>query len=297
MSKRTRLLRFFGGLILVVVLLGSIFAWLPTWFHTWGATPEEVRHRYPGDDLLPAPTLSWTHAMTIDAPPTQVWPWVAQIGDQRGGFYSYTFIENLMVGEKLYVNANRILPEYQNPRPGEGLIDVMLAVREVKSGQWLLAEATEELGDVGWTWLWWVAPHGDTQSRLIVRGHIQPPAGMNNPLLTRVIDVGSFVMGRRMMEGLALRAEGRSAPPGVEAMEIALWLGALLPGLGAAGLFLWRKPWQPLLVGIAAVLSLVWFTFGMPPLLMRLLIDLALWSGLMWAYMLQRPARLEQHLQ
>jgi hypothetical protein len=95
-----------------------------------------------------------------------------------------------------------------------------------------------------------------------------------------LVDAGSFVMGRRMMEGLALRAAGRSEPPAVEALEIALWFGALLAGLGAGVLYLWRRPWQPLLVGLAATLSLIWFTFGMPPLWIRLLVDVALWAAL-----------------
>ena len=289
MTNRTGVLRFLGGLLLVVALLGLIFPLLPPWFHTWGATEAEAARRYPGDDLLPTPMLSWTHALTVDAPPDQVWPWVAQLGDRRGGFYSYTFIENLIAGEKLYVNADRILPEYQNPKPGDRLIDVMFVVREVEPGRWMLGEATEALGDVGWTWLWWIEPYGPDQSRFIVRGRIQPPEGRGNPVVGWLMDAGGFVMGRRMMEGLALRAEGRIEPPAVETMEIALWVGALLAGLGAGVLFLWRKPWQPLLVGVAAVLCLVWFTFGMPPLLARLLMNLALWAGLGWAFMLQAP--------
>jgi len=285
-SKRTRIQRFFGGAALVLVLLAVIFALLPPLFHTWGATEVEIARTYPGDDLLSAPALSWTHAMTVDASPDQVWPWIAQLGERRGAYYSYTFIENLIAGEKLYVNADRILPEHQNPQPGVMLIGGMLAVREVKPGQWMLAESTEALDELGlgWTWLWWIAPHGAGQTRLIVRGRIQPPEGMDNPVLGWFIDAGSFVMGRRMLQGLALRAEGRSEPAYIEAVEIVLWLAALLAGLGAGALFLWREPWQPLLVGLASVLCLVWFTFWIPPVGLRLLADVALWGALIWLY-------------
>lgn len=293
MNTRTRILRLLGGLILILALLAIIFPLLPPWFHSWGATEAEVARHYPGDDLLAAPQISWTHALTVDAPPDQVWPWIAQLGDERGAFYSYTFIENLIAGEKLYINADRILPEYQDPQPGDRLIDVMFVVREVEPGQWLLGEATEELGGVGWTWLWWVEPHGANQTRFIVRGHIQPPEGMGNPALTWLIDAGSFVMGRRMMEGLALRAEGHMEPPAVEVLEIVLWMGALLAGLASGALFLWREPWQPLLVGVAAVLSLVWFTFGMPHLLIRLAVDLILWAGLGAVWL--EPSKWELH--
>ncbi|MBN1875269.1 MAG: hypothetical protein JXA33_13660 [Anaerolineae bacterium] len=281
-ATRTRILRLLGGLLSIVILLGIILPLLPSWFHSWGATEVEVARSYPGDDILPVPVLFWTHTVTVDAPPEQVWPWIAQLGDRRGAFYSYTFIENLIAGEKLYVNADRILPEYQNPQPGTPLIDVMFVVRAVEPGHWMLGEGTEALGDIGWTWLWWVEPFGDGQSRFIVRGRIQAPAEMDSGRFIWLLDAGSFVMGRRMMEGLALRAEGRAEPPAVEALEIVLWTGALFAGLGAGICFLWRRPWQPLLVGIAAVLNLVWFTFGMPALWIRLLVDLVLWAVLVF---------------
>jgi len=184
MSTRTRVIRFFGGLVLIAALLGVTFPLLTPWMHTWGATEAEVARTYPGDDLLAAPALSWTHAVTVEAPSDQVWPWIAQLGDQRGAFYSYTFIENLIAGERLYVNADRILPQYQNPQPGDPLIDVMFVVREVEPGRWMLGEATEALGGLGWTWLWWVEPHGAGQSRFIVRGRIQPPESMDASALT-----------------------------------------------------------------------------------------------------------------
>jgi hypothetical protein len=57
------------------------------------------------------PVVLWDHALTIDAPPKAVWPWIAQLGDVRGGFYSYTFIENLFDRSHPYRNANRIIPE------------------------------------------------------------------------------------------------------------------------------------------------------------------------------------------
>ncbi len=291
MTNRTRMLRFLGGMALISLILGIIFPLLPPMFHTWGATAAEVARTYPGDELLAAPSLSWTHALTVDAPPEAVWPWIAQLGEGRGGYYSYTFIENLIAGERLYINANHILPEHQHPQPGDKLIDTMLAVHAVEPGQWLLAKDTAaliELG-LGWTWLWWVEPHGTEQSRFIVRGHIEPPAGMDNPVLGWFIDAGSFVMGRRMAQGLVLRAEGRSEPGYIEGVEIALWLGALLAGLVAGVCFLWRRPWQPLLVGIAAVLTLVWFTFGIPALVLRLATVAALWGAVGLVFAIKAP--------
>ena len=92
-----------------------------------------------GDDRHTHPMIDWTNALTINAPVDQVWPWIAQIGDRRGGFYSYTWIEKLVSGVP-YRNADRILPEFQNPQPGEPIIEGQLAISEVQPGRLLFAE-------------------------------------------------------------------------------------------------------------------------------------------------------------
>ena len=71
----------------------------------------------PGDELAPDAALVSTRAVTINAPPEAVWPWVAQLGQGRGGFYSYTWIENL-IGCAI-VNADQFEPAWQSPQPGD----------------------------------------------------------------------------------------------------------------------------------------------------------------------------------
>ena len=66
------------------------------WHLKWGATDEEVNRALPGDDLISNPKINATHAITIAAPIDEVWPWIAQIGQGRGGFYSYEAIENAL---------------------------------------------------------------------------------------------------------------------------------------------------------------------------------------------------------
>lgn len=85
----------------------------------WGATDAEVNRSLPGDDAVPTPKGGYTQAITIQASPDQVWPWVAQIGQGRGGFYSYDFLENL-VGCDIH-SVNRIIPEYQHDETSQGL--------------------------------------------------------------------------------------------------------------------------------------------------------------------------------
>src|SRR5690349_598002 len=115
MKLRTRLLRILIGLLLLAGLLTALFALALPAIHHWGATTAETRQPLPGDDLLSQPLIRWTHAETINGPPAQVWPWIAQLGDTRAGYYSYTFIENrvgALTGGTgytvVYHNADRI---------------------------------------------------------------------------------------------------------------------------------------------------------------------------------------------
>ena len=287
MSTSTKIVRLVTGTLLVIIILVATFGLIRHSTPTWGATKAELERTLPGDELIERAPGDMTQGVTIDAPPEEVWPWIAQIGDERGGFYSYTFIENplqkLVGGEAVYHNANRILPQFQNPQPGEGVIMDSLQVHAVEPGKWLLATEISEEGEVGWVWLWHVEPVGTNQTRLLVRSAMRlfPEAG--NPVVSTMTDLGAFVMGWRMIEGLKLRAEGRTEPAQIEAVEILLWLAALVAGLGAAGLFLTRRAWQaPLLLGLAALFTLIWFTFWLPSIWLRLLFDIALFALLWW---------------
>ncbi len=111
----------------------------------WGASPQLVERRLPGDDPVPAPRWGWTHAIEVDAPAHQVWPWVAQIGADRGGFYSYSWLENL-AGCALR-DAERVHPEWEF-HEGDALSlhpsAPPLAVVSVKPGHHLVAHALPE---------------------------------------------------------------------------------------------------------------------------------------------------------
>ena len=83
----------------------------------WGATDEEIENAYPGDELIPEPKWSANHAISIHATPNHVWPWIAQIGQGRGGFYSYQKLENLTGCE--IENTSHILEKHQHIRVGD----------------------------------------------------------------------------------------------------------------------------------------------------------------------------------
>src|SRR5688572_23952859 len=82
------------GLGIATVVVTMYLAFIGPWQRRWGSTDEEVGHPMPGDDLLRPGTHSTTRAITIDAPPRDVFPWLVQIGYERGGWYSYDWIDN-----------------------------------------------------------------------------------------------------------------------------------------------------------------------------------------------------------
>jgi hypothetical protein len=113
MSKRTRA-GAFGGLAVAAALAAGLGIY-PVFFRrqclTWGARPDEVSRKLPGDELLPGAGIVATRAITIDAPPPAIWPWLVQMGSGRGGVYTYDWIENLF-GLDMH-STRRILPQYQ----------------------------------------------------------------------------------------------------------------------------------------------------------------------------------------
>lgn len=97
---------------------GSAYHYLlRPWHLRWGATDEEVQEHLPGDELIPNAGSIATHGITIAAPTEAVWPWFAQLGQHRGGFYSYAMLENLLGCQMR--NAARIVPEWQDVKVGD----------------------------------------------------------------------------------------------------------------------------------------------------------------------------------
>jgi hypothetical protein len=185
----------------------------------WGLARAEADASWPGDDLVPTPRWGWTHAIEIGAPADEVWPWVAQIGLRKAGFYSYTAIENA-VGCGI-VNADRIHPEWTRVSVGDDfrLHPAMLpmTVARVEEGRWFVARAGGPAGPnctVEVSWLFHVAPLGTGRSRFSSRFRCRWSGGglgaalAFGPTLDEPI---GFVMDRRMLRGVRERIQASRA--------------------------------------------------------------------------------------
>jgi hypothetical protein len=174
----------------------------------WGATDKELEGSYPGDELVPDPQWTATHAILIEATSQRIWPWIAQIGQGRGGFYSYQKLENLAGSE--IENTSRVLDEHQPIRVGDPIKlhveapPMTVAVVEEPTALVLLGNPAEADDGATLTTSWaflLLAQRGRT-TRLLSRTRYHHGADrrsrlMGGPLLIEPI---SFVMERKMLK-------------------------------------------------------------------------------------------------
>jgi hypothetical protein len=203
----------------------------------WGTGGQAVARRYPGDELVPQPRWGWTHAVQVQAPAADVWPWVAQIGADRGGFYSYQWLENL-IGCQVR-NAAVIHPEWAAREGGELRLHPKappLRIVSVQPGRALVAymapvpalsgtrqpEAPHPGGPARardrWmtaSWLFLVEPTGPGRCRVISRYRCDTSADLSSRLQfgPAIVEPVSFAMDRRMLIGVKQRAERAQEKP------------------------------------------------------------------------------------
>jgi hypothetical protein len=195
-------------------------------FRAWGATDEELAAPMPGDDVVTDPSWQVTYAVTVAAPPADVWPWLVQMGIGRAGFYSYDMIEKRL-GLDVH-SVELIVPELQGLKVGDampfGAFD--LPVVSVEPEKLLLLEAEDSTVGAG-SFCFELLPV-EEGTRLVFRGRARfaewdvesatkSAAGLRQLPMILGFEPGSFVMFRRMLLGLKERAE-RTAREGRDAM-------------------------------------------------------------------------------
>ena len=175
------------------------------WHLRWGATDAEVERSMPGDDLIKRARFAATRAITIDAPPVEVWPWIAQIGYGRAGFYSYDLFDNL--GRP---SSDRIVAPWQEIELGdwvpmaEPVNDVTaFKVEAFEAPRWLLWRKPDS------TWAWRLEPTGGGGTRLVTR--IKSAYDFDHPASAVVsialMEFADFPMMRHLLRGVKQRSE------------------------------------------------------------------------------------------
>jgi hypothetical protein len=187
---------------LLVALAGAYRRLLRGPVLTWGATPEEAAARLPGDELLEKADGVATRAITIAAPRSAVWPWLAQMGPApRGGAYTYDWIENLF-GLNMH-SADRVIPEFQHPEIGEGFgFGANRMSYAIVEPEHVLAIRS---ADGNWVWTF-VLDEQEAGTRLISRNRFRLPK-LKDKLGMIPMEPGSLVMERKMLLGIKQRAE------------------------------------------------------------------------------------------
>jgi hypothetical protein len=192
------------ALVATLLVAALAFYWLAyrPWALNWGATDEEIARPMPGDSVVADPTFNATRAVTIDAPPEAVWPWLVQIGYRRAGFYSYDRLDNDGIP-----SAERILPEYQQLAVGDSIPlarSAYAAVAALEPNRSMLLVVGE---DGPWTWAWGLYPDGAGQARLVTRLRIDA-RGIR---IRFMLDAFEILMMRKCLLGIKRRAEAYSA--------------------------------------------------------------------------------------
>jgi hypothetical protein len=211
--------------VVAAATFGLVFARLVRpWAERWGATDDELVGALAGDDLVASARYSTTRAITIDAPVSAVWPWLVQIGQGRGGLYSYDWLENIF---QLGIHsADAILPEFQHLAVGDiiqldaggnapltvALLEperaLVLQSRDIATGEPVTPGAYFGNG-LAVTWAFIVQPADERRTRLIVRFRSAWQPSLGATLFQHLLlEPAHFIMERGMLLGIRQRAEG-----------------------------------------------------------------------------------------
>jgi hypothetical protein len=209
--KMKKFLKFTGMLAGLAILFVLVILALMPWMDRWGATDEEIAASLTGDELVPAPNLLYNRVVTVNAAPEEIYPWIVQLGAERGGMYTYDWFETNILQCEL-INADRIHEEWQGlkvgdkvkmcPKEGWGPPPYEVAIMELDHAIVLGHQENGVWNDV---WQFILLPQADGTTRLVLRGRDLKSGGIWD-----VIRPGVFIMERGMLLGIKARAEGTS---------------------------------------------------------------------------------------
>jgi hypothetical protein len=192
----------------LLVALAAAHVLLP-WYTRLGTREDDRGTPLPGDDIVPDPKTGYTTAMTIHAAPSEIWPWLVQMGQGRAGFYTHEWIENLL-GANIH-NADRVVSAWQQlklgdtvrltPDPYFGRPGQLMTVAHRPERALVFRQTPPNGSPASWAFLLRPEDHGRT--RVVMRRR-----GGGPTLFDRVMAPGYALMDRGMLHGLRQRAEG-----------------------------------------------------------------------------------------
>ena len=199
------------GILVGAALLGGLTATYIGFIRPrqmrWGATTEEATRTLPYDELVPNPTWSSTRVVTVEATPEQIWPWLAQVGWGRAGWYGYDLVDN---GGK--ASAWEIMPEHQHLEIGTKFpMSPFTAMycRDFEEPRWMLLRMGNDkvTSDIG-SFLYYLDPIDQQHTRLIIRMR-DKYRWLNPPILAMqlAVDVGDIFFQWKHLLGVKARAE------------------------------------------------------------------------------------------
>ncbi len=250
----------------------------------WGATDEEVARVMPGDEIQRQPIFNATRAVTIQARPEQIWPWLVQIGYQRAGWYGYDWVDNDGIP-----SASRIIPQLQHLQVGDDLPvwkGIKYQVLAVEPNRYLVWESAYGRDSMTLA----LYPLDASHTRLVWRKHDAPYIWTSPSIAIPQLfaDGVDLIAIRQNMLGIKARAEGAGPPAPAETYtELALWVVAFLGFLVAEAGLVIRRDWlRPLLAVSATGLITIGLMLVKPPVWVDGLITL---GSLVWLWWLYRP--------
>ncbi len=202
------------GILFSLIAIGVVAVVLLTpWMDRWGATDAEIAATYPGDALVQASTGIVNRALTIHAAPERIYPWIVQLGAERGGYYSHTWLETYLLQCKL-VNADRVHPKWQSLQVGDQVKmcpgsfgPVPYRVAQLIPNQAVVL-GHQDKGQWVDIWEFNLIPQPDGTTRLILRTRTMMTGGFWD-----VIHPGVFIMETGMLHGIQERAEAKQNNP------------------------------------------------------------------------------------
>ncbi|HUF00393.1 MAG TPA: hypothetical protein VMN99_14140 [Anaerolineales bacterium] len=222
MKKLFKLIGILAGIGILVVIV--MFALLP-WMDRWGATNDEIAASFSGDELVPSPRLLYTRSVTVNATPEQIYPWIVQLGADKAGMYSYTWLESLIQCPQ--TNADRIHEEWQDLKVGDKVLmcpdvnappayEVALIEpnRAIVMGHKRSSPVDQANGTWSDVWQFILLPQSDGTTRLILRSR-----STMEGLLWDAMRPGEFIMVRGRLLTLKQRAENTDFVPPVSNLK------------------------------------------------------------------------------